>query len=402
MKSSAVVFTIVGVAVVLSVCICPASAQDVSQLLLNGNRIVVPESSIPHPGRIHTNYFVVNPENWNAPQPPPGAETPPSVACVYKLVKQVKGCPIDGSTNIPTGGVGAIAIVDAGDYPSAKSDLDTFSKQFGIPLADFKVVYANGHKPPVYSDWEVEEALDIEWSHAMAPAAKLFLVESQLCNSDECDTDPTWKAVEVAGKLVAENGGGVISMSWGDSEWAQETKYDHYMTTPGVVYFAAAGDSGIGATIHPAASPNVVAVGGTYFNRDSNGNFETEIYGGGGGGLSPYEPRPAFQDGIKQIVGTVRGMPDVGSDFCCAAIYLQGWGSVGGTSWSSPTFAGIVNAAGSLEKSSQDENVMFYTELTNKKEYKADFFDITQGSSDCTTGWDFCAGVGSARTYAGK
>jgi len=64
-------------------------------------------------------------------------------------------------------------------------------------------------KPPVYSDWEVEEALDIEWAHAMAPQAKLFLVESVQVN-----TDPTWAAVQLAAKLVAKNGGGVVSMSW--------------------------------------------------------------------------------------------------------------------------------------------------------------------------------------------
>jgi len=50
----------------------------------------------------------------------------------------------------------------------------------------------------VYSDWKVEEALDIEWAHAMAPQAKLFLVESVQVN-----TDPTWAAVQLAAKLVA-------------------------------------------------------------------------------------------------------------------------------------------------------------------------------------------------------
>ena len=99
-------------------------------------------------------------------------------------------------------------------------------KYFGIPDADFQVVYADGHKPPVYSGWDVEEALDIEWAHAMAPKAKLFLVESKLCMSGTCNTDPYWYAVTVASKLVAKNGGGVISMSWGDAE-----AYHRFTTT---------------------------------------------------------------------------------------------------------------------------------------------------------------------------
>jgi subtilase family serine protease len=105
--------------------------------------------------------------------------------------------------------VGAIAIVDAGDYPTAAQDLATFSAQYGLPAADFTVVYADGQKPPVYPNWEVEEALDIEWAHAMAPNAKLFLVESI-----QAHTDPTFQAVQMAGRLVAQNGGGVVSMSW--------------------------------------------------------------------------------------------------------------------------------------------------------------------------------------------
>jgi kumamolisin len=391
------------VALSLAVCLSVCSAQTADQSPLKGRRIVVPESSIPHPGRIHTNYFIVSPESWNPDGPPSGAETPASLACVYKLVKETPGCPITpitASTYVPTGGVGAIAIVDAGDFPTAKQDLHTFSSYFGIPDADFQVVYANGKKPPVYSGWDVEEALDIEWAHAMAPKAKLFLVEST-----QWRTDPTWQAVKVAGDLVAKNGGGVISMSWGDPEWANERKYDHYFTTPDVVYFAASGDSGIGYSIHPGSSPNVVSVGGTYFNRDNNGNFINEIYGGGGGDISPYEPRPSYQDIIKGIVGNKRGYPDVASDFCCAAIYITaygGWGSVGGTSWSSPTFAGIVNAAGGKEKSTKDELTKIYQEYANKKQYKADFLDITQGDPNCKVGWDLCAGVGSPRTYKGK
>ena len=48
----------------------------------------------------------------------------------------------------------------------------------------------------------------------------------------------------------------------------RKLSYDQYFTSPGVVYFAAAGDGGLGVSAYPAASPNVVAVGGTYFNRD--------------------------------------------------------------------------------------------------------------------------------------
>ena len=136
--------------------------------------------------------------------------------------------------------------------------------------------------------------------------------------------------------------------------------------------------------------------------RDS-GNFVSEVYGGGGGNISRYEPIPSYQSGISGIVGTHRGYPDVASDYYPANIYVQGkWYIVGGTSWASPTFAGIVNAAGNRQTSSANELTMMYNELANPTEYKADFNDITQGDSHCKVGWDLCAGIGSPRTYAGK
>ena len=396
MKGSFVIsILVVAIALFFGIASTPAFAQR-TESVFNGHRIIIPESSIPQPGRHHTNYFFVDSD---APQsgPPSGVETPGSVACVYELVSGPAGCPVATSTNLPTGGWGAIAIVDAGDYPTAAADLAAFSSYYGIPPADFEIKYSDG-KPPVYSDWEVEEALDIEWAHAMAPKAKLFLVVSKQVN-----TDPTWNDVIYAAKLVANNGGGVVSMSWGDPEVKQELKWDKFFTEPGVVYFAAAGDSGIGVSIYPGASPNVVSVGGTYFNRE-NGDFVDEVYDtSGGGDISPYEPIPSYQSGIASIVGTHRGYPDVASDFCCAPIYLEGgWYSVGGTSWGTPTFAGIVNAAANKQKSTVDELTWIYSELANPTEYAADFYDITQGASQCMIGWDLCSGVGSARTYVGK
>jgi kumamolisin len=391
----------VGIALFAGMASSPAFAQARTESVFNGHKIIIPASSVPQAGRHHTNYFFVDSDKAS-PQPPPGNETPGSLACVYQLVTGPAGCPIATSTNVPSGGVGAIAIVDAGDYPTAASDLAAFSSQFGIPAANFTVTWPGKKKPPVYNDWLVEEALDIEWAHSMAPQAKLFLVESVLCET-QCATDPKWSAVTLASKLVAENGGGVVSMSWGDAEASEETGWDKYFKRKGVVFFAASGDSGIGVSIYPGASPNVVSVGGTYFNRNGSGDFVSEVYGGGGGDISPYEPIPSYQSGIASIVGTHRGYPDVASDFCCAVIYLEGgWYSVGGTSWASPTFAGIVNAAGNRQQSTPDELTWMYGELANPTEYKADFNDITQGDPACVTAWDVCAGVGSPRTYKGK
>jgi len=398
-------FMAIAVVLFLSLASAPASAQRVESFF-NGHRIIYPESSIPQPGRPHTNYFFVDSDQPNPNgQPSPYDETPGSLACVYELVSGPSGCPIATSTNVPTGGWGAIAIVDAGYYPTAESDLAAFSSYYGIPQANFQQVWPGKKRPEVEQGWLGEEALDIEWSHAMAPQAKLYLVVSTLCQTGTCATDPTWQAVTLAAKLVKEAGGGVISMSWGDPEWSGELSYDKYFKSKSAVFFAASGDGGLGVSIYPGSSPNVVSVGGTYINRDQNGKYINEQYytGGGGGDLSPFEPRPKYQDGVAGVVGSHRGYPDVTSDFCCGGIYLQGnWYDIGGTSWSSPTFAGIVNAAGSRAKGSVAELTMMYNVLANPTEYAADYYDITQGDPSCKVGFDKCSGIGSPRTYAGK
>src|SRR5262249_21107331 len=153
-------------------------------------------------------------------------ETPASIACVYRLVdKPIRGCSPDVTTENPSGGSGAIAIVDAFDDPRAASDLAHFSAQFGLPAADFQVVFAQGSRPPqdTTGGWEIEESLDIEWAHAMAPHAKIFLVEAA-----DNTFENLFSAVVLASFLVVENGGGEVSMSWGGSEVAEETQWDPF------------------------------------------------------------------------------------------------------------------------------------------------------------------------------
>ena len=41
------------------------------------------------------------------------------------------------------------------------------------------MVYATGNKPSGNGGWNQEAALDIEWAHAMAPTAKIVLVEAK-------------------------------------------------------------------------------------------------------------------------------------------------------------------------------------------------------------------------------
>jgi kumamolisin len=371
--------------------------------------------------------FSGTPQHAGPPFPGYFFEDPASLACIYNLQPEFAGCNANFVSLNPYGGRKAIAIVDAYDDPNAYTDLQAFSNQFGVaPInpSSFIVVYApsggttgtctgSATEPPVdpTGGWEVEESLDIEYSHSMAPEATLYLVEAQ----SNYLTD-LFCAVSVASGLVQKAGGGEISMSWGSGEFSSETAFDSLFTTPSVVYFASAGDSP--GPIWPSASPNVVSVGGTTLSTNAvTGRFIGEnVWQDAGGGPSAYESRPSYQNGIAYIVGGQRGTPDIASDAnpntgvwvldnFLAAEACGGtpcWYIVGGTSVSSPTWAGIVNAAGSFSPSTNAELTKLY------REGEFGFNDITLGSCGlylgyfASPGWDFCAGLGSPRSYFGK
>jgi kumamolisin len=393
--------------------------------------MVVPQSSVARTGdagkMAHTNLRVLMPDSGPLPvdanaksnelPPLPGVffETPASLACVYRLVPHpMSGCNPDQTTQTATGGSGAIAIVDAFDNPNAASDLAIFSLIFGLPPADLTVVYASGTQPGLdpTGGWELEESLDLQYAHAMAPNARIFLVEAATNRGGDLIN-----AIILAGNLVSANGGGEVTMSFSFGEFTQETQLDRIFTAPGVVYFASTGDSA-GAE-WPATSPNVVAAGGTSISRNSTtGNFILEnTWQDAGGGPSLVEPRPHFQDRIARIVGDARGTPDLSFDANPASgVWVvdtnlfegQPGGlffGVGGTSLSSPALAGIINNAGKFQPSSQAENSLIYRSLFSDGD---NFRDIVYGTCGvnvgnfATFGWDFCTGVGSNIGLHGK
>jgi subtilase family serine protease len=385
-----------------------ASAQDAW-------RVVTPESNVAQPGLAHTNVEILTPVGATqaiTPFEPPFTGllfgTPASVGCVYKLTMTstpASGCDPNVVTANPTGGARAIALVDAFDDPTAAADLKAFSTQFRLAPANFAKVKVGspGPPPPPLIGWNLEESADIEWAHAMAPNAKIFLVEA----TDNSDAN-LFKAVATANTLVAAAGGGEVSMSWGGSEFSGQTRFDKNFKQPGVVYFASTGD--VPGVQYPSTSPFVVAVGGTGFsyNLSTAAPFfqEEVIWQSTGGGPSAVYPRPAYQNGVKSVVGRARGTPDVAAladpttgvwVFCSVSTCGAGpWNIGGGTSLATPLWAGIVNSAGRFRSSSIAELSAIYPAILTPA-----FRDITNGfCGDFNSllgahGYDFCTGIGS-------
>jgi hypothetical protein len=402
---------------------------------MEGRVLLSVSPTIDHP--IAVTQYINQPTAAGLAGPAPSALTPTQIRGAYGIGNIAFG----GTTGDGTGQT--IAVVDAYDDPNAAGDLHAFDQEYGLPDPVFQKLNQQGQTSPLpgtdpnttpTGDWEIEESLDIEWAHVDAPAANIILFEANDASTVNLDA-----AVNSARNNAAVS---VVSMSFGGPESSDELTEDNFYTTPtghiGVTFLAAAGDSGIydpydpndpnsppHDTVtpnYPASSPNVVAVGGTFLTVNGNsyasetgwGNgTNSDSLGGGGGGISQFEPQPAYQNGVVTQTSTQRAYPDVSMnadpnsgvaiydsyDFSGAGSWIPG--VVGGTSLATPTWAGliaitdqgrIINGATTLDGATQ----------TLPKLYglpSSDFHDITLGNNGYAAGpgYDLVTGLGTPR-----
>jgi hypothetical protein len=286
-----------------------------------------------------------------------------------------------GINSVAYDGTGqTIAIVDAYDDPNIAQALDTFDQQFGLtgsgptlytqygPASSFLTVLnqdgqatglpSTDPNGPGTDNWEVEESLDVEWVHAIAPGAQIILVEA---NSQSLSD-----LMASVATAASQPGVSVVSMSWGFAEGQavfadDEATYDRVFNVPGVTFVASAGDYGAADPEYPAYSPNVVAVGGTSltlnadnsYNSETGWGYQSESMGAfiaSGGGISLYEPEPSYQQGVQST--GYRTIPDVSlvADPATGAWIADTYNLdpsnpfevAGGTSLSAPVWAGLL------------------------------------------------------------
>ncbi|MDE1925521.1 MAG: S53 family peptidase [Patescibacteria group bacterium] len=315
----------------------------------------------------------------------PVGMTPAEIKSIYRLPA--------------SGGHGTIVIVGAYNDATLEADLGIFDKQFNLPACTTANGCLTKHpmstKLSTNSGWAMETSLDVEWSHAVAPQAKILLVEATTPSGTNL-----LKAVDYAASRLNVS---AISMSWGGAEFAEEISLDsHFVSKSGAPFFASSGDNGAGAS-WPASSPNVIGVGGTSITT-TYGVFKTEkAWSGSGGGVSAYEKEPAFQSNYSiPRAGGMRAIPDVSYDADPASgfpIVDKGvWYKVGGTSAGAPQWAAIAALGSGVA------NKELYADKAagNNANY---FRDITSGTNG-NCGWfctarqhyDYVTGLGSPLT----
>lgn len=340
-----------------------------------------------------------------------------------------------------TGRGKTIAIVDSYGSPTIQRDVAAFDRAFHLPPARVSVIHPAG-KPPAFdgkddtmSGWAFETTLDVEYAHAIAPEAKILLVETPSAETEGSTGLPDMMYSE---KYVIDHHlADVITQSFGATENtfthpAKDIRSLRYAFTAAakahVTVLASSGDAGAtdsttGSSNYPyrvnswpSSDPLVTSVGGTrLFLAASGARTKPDVvwndgHGAGGGGKSQVFGRPAFQNAVKKVTGTRRGTPDISMSAAVkgsALVYLsypgmdKGFYLVGGTSEASPLFAGIVALADQYAGHDLgDINPALYR-LRGAK--RAGIVDVTKGNNSfdgvkgfpAKRGYDLASGWGT-------
>jgi len=323
------------------------------------------------------------------------------IACYSPLqIRQAYGIPKLLARGVNGRGQ-TIVIVDSFGSPTVTHDLAVFDATYHVPAPPALTIIHPAGRVPAYqptSDregWAGETSLDVEYAHAMAPGAKILLVETPTSENEGTTGFP--QIVKAEEFVINHHLGSVISQSFSTTEETFPTKQSllalrgAYMDAARkkVTVLAASGDSGAAdmrlgkssyylrpVTSWPDSDPLVTGVGGTQLHLGAAGQHTAPdqvwndtgsvatnefIFGNhgpsplaGGGGKSVIFLRPPYQNQVRGVVGDSRGVPDIAmSGACNGAVNVYqsfkgnapGWYQVCGTSEATPLFAGVVALA---------------------------------------------------------
>ncbi|RQO53678.1 peptidase S53 [Paucibacter sp. KBW04] len=363
--------------------------------------------------------------------------SPAQIRAAYGLpALPVAGASLTAAQAAQLGAGQTVYIVDAYHDPYIAAELAAFNSKFGLPTCTTKAIASSTALPlaaasskacefsqvystpaggmtasaPAYnSGWATEIALDVQWAHAIAPLARIVLIES---------ADASLNALLGAVKLANAMGPGVVSMSFGANEGTYTASVDAAFAAAKMSYLAATGDSGA-AVSWPAVSPNVLAVSGTSLTYSGTGTRSELTWSGTGGGVSAYTATPSYQKStvpgmgtpLRRSVADVAFNADPSTGQYVAVLTSSGgavnWISAGGTSLATPQWAGLLAVANAVRAQvakpvlGQAHGALYASIASVPGNYAAAFADINKGSNgtcaSCAAkiGYDTATGLGT-------
>jgi subtilase family serine protease len=427
-------------------CGIAAAAGAAGAVSVGGNPVAAAaagaQAAVPAPAvvAIHPDAVNVGKVRASGPTSTAQCESEWQIACYTPLqVRQAYNLPQLYAKGI-TGKGSTIVIVDSFGSPTIKHDLGVFDQAFGLPAPPSFQVIAPAGKLPAWNTrgdmpgWAGETTLDVEYAHTIAPGANIILVETPVDETEGVHGFP--QIVSAEEYVLKHYHVDVISQSFSATEQTFSSKQS-VMALRGANYaaqkdhvtmLAATGDSGAadvklnGTTYYlfPVTSwsdsdPLVTGVGGTQLHLDGQGNptkpatvwndtynaaanligtgSTADSPSAGGGGKSILFSRPSYQNGVANVVGDARGVPDISMSGACNGsvdVYSSypgepaGWSQECGTSEATPEFAGIVALAAQYAGHSLGLiNPALYKMSANRAEYPG-LVPVTSGNNTVT------------------
>jgi Subtilase family len=331
-----------------------------------------------------------------------------------------------------------IAVVSLDTFRA--EDVAEYERLVGIDGApSIERVQVDGEVPLGSGAQEV--SLDLEVIRATAPEASIVNYEAEL----------SWEGFVAALKRVNDDGRArLVSVSWGKClthvdeavVGAMERELDRAYRA-GRTIFASSGDSGAFSCLHteneldadqhrasvdwPAASPSVVAVGGTRLTVREDGSYYSEngwedtlSSDGSGGGISPLHRRPRWQrEGVVPSPSRYRHVPDVAGPADCDSAFLivypewsgEEWtrktGAYGcGTSAAAPFWTGVAALVLQYARDRGHERLGFLGTLLYALPRNGPggppLNDVQTGGNlmnDAGPGWDYATGLGTPNAW---
>ena len=313
---------------------------------------------------------------------------------------QIRKC-YNVPTILPANGIRRpiVTIITAFRNPYLMNDMRTFERVFKLPKCDLTVVNFSRKFVPV---WAVETTLNVQCVFSMNPYAKIRVIQA---------ASNSWKDMVTAINYANNKNNfrpkidtDIMTMSFGSPDNGDKSFFNNYFTNPNIIYLAASGNSNNVSA--PASCPNVIAVGGTTLKLNNDFTRASEsVWDKTGCGFSNSFTKPSYQPLMEG--NNKRMTPDI----CCAGdpntgyyVILNNRGySIGGTSASSPTYAGFLSL---LTQDRLNKKLPTYTSVQDRLNSIQPslynnidcFFDITEGSSgiyNANIGFDIPSGLGA-------
>jgi kumamolisin len=319
--------------------------------------------------------------------------------------------------NNVTGAGQTIAIV-IDTFPAA-SDLTSFWQTYSVNQSINNISFIQVVSGTLPTD-AGEATLDTEWASSIAPGAQVRVYATT--NLSYSATNQAYQQIYSDATNHPEYGIHQVSLSYGgdestiiaDSVIVAEQQYFANLASAGVAVFASSGDGGStpdssGGTTgpvqveYPASDPNVTGVGGTTYQSNYYTGGVSFEYGWSlsGGGTSGYFSRPSWQSGVAGMPsGNQRCVPDVASAAdpnYGAVVILNGAQLIrGGTSWSTPTWAGYCALINQARASASLAPIGAINSSLYALSGTASFTDITSGNNGYSAGvgYDLVTGIG--------